>query len=809
VPSQTTSLDEIASVIRACGLPAELVDRGLLIDGLRLVVEVMERAHPTPADLARLSSDSPPASAQGVVVVAADRISEAGREVLRSTGVSWLDRRGHIRLWAPGLRLEMPFTPVERPRSRPVTSFTPAVRDVVFSMLQEPGVKPSPRRLGGILERSPGYVSTILTALAEDGLLDNDGHPLLPELFWALVDVWPRDWVLLTDHLDAVKALTPGAVVSGVHAASFWGAPVLVGEAETVQLSVAGQREMRRVLEHSTTAVRRSKARVAVRELGPSSRSASLAIDGEVVAHPLLCALDLGADQRSRETLEGWRATSTSLGVLAFIEIIQRTVNRPETWWLNIILRREVSVEVAESLVAWCWSNPECLALLLQNPNVPAVVRSTLRSRVDELSQVDERSLAVIVTSAPSLLLDETAYGSRFDRSKILPTSGGNEAWEAMERDIEAAFLGGKQHVSKKVRYWAETLISPVPEVSGRKNEESQWVQRRVAAYLLRFTEYSDLDPAEVALLRSIEAAADSSLAASHFQTSWTMWSSGDDPPWRIMRDKIATGGSLTSAGFDRLLREVMTLDLVDRAVPLRELLRVANPKWVPQILESLSLSAQAVTDLHVRAKVLAEASAFAASGQQRDELLNAALSSGRSAVYATTGSVLAGPEPGGVSGLLHVVPRLNGMARKSALRETVELWAKWLEPAIDSKNLSAHRHQDHRMLFGSPDNATEQLIRWLVEERLTAELKTVFSVIRRVAGGHGNSLEIMLAHSAEPALLSGDIEIFALLLSEARNPSPFMGERYDGEAAIASDGCPFQTLRFPDELIGFRNVWC
>ncbi len=42
-------------------------------------------------------------------VVVADRISEAGRDVLRRAGWGWLDRRGHLRLWASGVRIESPL----------------------------------------------------------------------------------------------------------------------------------------------------------------------------------------------------------------------------------------------------------------------------------------------------------------------------------------------------------------------------------------------------------------------------------------------------------------------------------------------------------------------------------------------------------------------------------------------------------------------------------------------------------------------------------------------------------------------------
>ncbi len=807
VPSQTTSLEEIVASIRSCGLQAEHVDRGVLVDGERIILEVVERAHPTPADLARLSAELAPAVEQGLFVLA-DRISEAGREVLRSAGASWLDRRGHLRLWMPGLRLEMPFTPVERPRPRPVTTFTPAVRDVVFSILLEPGLKPSPRRLGGILERSPGYVSTILTALAEDGLLDNDGHALLPELFWALVDVWPRDWVLLSDDLDTVKAFSPGGIVSGVHAAAFWGAPVLVGEGETVQLCVAGQREMRRVLEHSTSAVRRHKARVAVRELGPSSRSASLVIDGEVVAHPLLCALDLGADQRSRETLEGWRATSSSLGAVAFIEVIQRTVYRPDRGWLRAILRRELSVEVAESLVSWCWSDPECLALLWQNPKVPFEVRTTIRPRVDELALVDERSLEEIVRAAPNLLAEDF-YRKRFPHPKK-PLS--SQLDDLVEWEITHAFLSTRDKVSRAIEKWAEKLArkdqsAMESEVSGVHNP---WLRSEVSGYLLRWTEHSELSAELIEQLRIIESAVDTIQGLSFYSSRWLQGSDFSNPAWKVLGEKIAGYASLSPARIERLLGEALELPLVDQAVPLCELLRVANAKLIPKLLMLVSGASQAVADLHLRARVLAAASAFAPSAEQRNEFLNAALVAGRAAVHETSSSLLGGPAPGGVSGLLHVVAFMSGPPRRALLSEIVRLWSQWVDPNIDDKRKSIAqfgRGRDHLFSGGGWD-PTEPLIRWLVEENMTADLQRIFKTIRHVQGEPSNALEVMLAHTASPGLLGGDVETCALFVSEARNPSPSERHRQIDRDNNSGSECPFEMRRFPDELVGFRNVW-
>ena len=55
--------------------------------------------------------------AYGMVV--ADQVSEGARAVLRQAGIGWLDRRGHLRLSAPGVLIDtdLPKELRERPRS--------------------------------------------------------------------------------------------------------------------------------------------------------------------------------------------------------------------------------------------------------------------------------------------------------------------------------------------------------------------------------------------------------------------------------------------------------------------------------------------------------------------------------------------------------------------------------------------------------------------------------------------------------------------------------------------------------------------
>jgi len=102
---------EIGDALGSIGLDVREVDGVLTVDGSRVALNLVARAHPTPADL-RLLVEAAPNLLPAMVV--ADRISEPGRDELRRAGWGWLDRRGHVRLWTPGVRVESP----DRPRSQ-------------------------------------------------------------------------------------------------------------------------------------------------------------------------------------------------------------------------------------------------------------------------------------------------------------------------------------------------------------------------------------------------------------------------------------------------------------------------------------------------------------------------------------------------------------------------------------------------------------------------------------------------------------------------------------------------------------------
>ena len=134
----------------------------------------------------------PSTGALGVVV--ADRISEQARRELAARGWGWVDRRGHVRLWAPGLRIAADVEPLARQSAsaRFASVFPPVGVEVALALLKEPERDWTVKDLAASVGRAASGVSERLRALREAGLVDRRNHPSRPELFWELVGPWHR-----------------------------------------------------------------------------------------------------------------------------------------------------------------------------------------------------------------------------------------------------------------------------------------------------------------------------------------------------------------------------------------------------------------------------------------------------------------------------------------------------------------------------------------------------------------------------------------------------------------------------------------
>jgi hypothetical protein len=302
---------EVADALRAVGLDLREVDGVLTIDGTRVALHLVARAHPTPADVRALveaTADRLPA------LLVADRISEPGREVLRQAGWGWLDRRGHLRIWTPGARIEAPVSDRgEAPSSRSANPWTPVGLEVALAALIEPDAQVSARRIAPAIGRSVGAVHERIASLADLGLIGpTTRRPLLPELFWETAAHWPDDgWQPLPVDLDSLATAVGTDVLVRVdeRAATLGGARIpAVGDlpARCYVPTAGGLRRALRLADRSRPV--RSWVRAAPVSWLPSNEDHPPDDTHPwLVAHPILCALRLAGDPaRGREIVDTW-----------------------------------------------------------------------------------------------------------------------------------------------------------------------------------------------------------------------------------------------------------------------------------------------------------------------------------------------------------------------------------------------------------------------------------------------------------------------------------------------------------------------
>lgn len=302
---------ELAEALEAVGIHAGPVDGVLLVDGSRVPLAVVERSHPTPADLAELVASFPD---RRPVVVVADRISGAGRDELRRSGWGWLDRRGHLRIWAPGVRVESPLPRGDDARGdRPTNPWTPVGFEVALASLLRPDRPVTARSLAPVIGRSVGAVQEMVARLRAVGLVGNTTQlPLLPELFWETAAHWPDDrWTPLSAPLEAVAERLGDLPVVRVddRAATLGGARMTAVADAVPRVYVADAASLRRVrgLVEPGAPVRCWVRISPVVWLPTNADHPRSPAQPWEVAHPMVCALRLAADpSRGREIVESW-----------------------------------------------------------------------------------------------------------------------------------------------------------------------------------------------------------------------------------------------------------------------------------------------------------------------------------------------------------------------------------------------------------------------------------------------------------------------------------------------------------------------
>jgi len=288
-----TNAEEIVSVFEGLGVDATAVDPATVAAaGHRF--RVAAAAHPTPAEAEELSKSAD--------LVVADRLSTAARERLDHAGVGWLDRRGHLRVVAPGLIIDTEVPATAPAAGRRSGGLGETGLDVAVTLLADPlrgwGVNELARHLG----RSPGRVSEVLGSLRDQGLVTPTATPIVPELFWAAADAWQPRWM----PLAAAPTDANQTRLSGSRAAAALGAGIVITGDWPLELYLSDKWTLRNLAATPPS----GRARVVGATLPapaafglPSPRRRS----GFPLAHPVVVALDLAQDRaRGREVLENW-----------------------------------------------------------------------------------------------------------------------------------------------------------------------------------------------------------------------------------------------------------------------------------------------------------------------------------------------------------------------------------------------------------------------------------------------------------------------------------------------------------------------
>ncbi len=312
VTAQTAERDdlrqEVLEAFQEFGLDVEARDQLLYVDGTRFALDLIGRAHPTPAAIAALTAET-----GHPAFLVADRISEPGREVLRRAGWGWLDRRGHLRVWLPGLRVDALLA--ERTDSRQLSTnpWTPVGLEVALAALLFPEQKASARHIAPVIGRSVGAVHEMVARFTAVGLVGpTTRRPLLPDLFWETAAHWPDDdWIGLDADLGevAARAGDDRPVRVDERAATLGGARIAAAgdlPARAYIRSSSTLRRLRKLTVHGATPrcwVRRAPVEwLPVHDDLPPTDAHPW-----FVAHPIVCALRLAADpSRGREIVEAW-----------------------------------------------------------------------------------------------------------------------------------------------------------------------------------------------------------------------------------------------------------------------------------------------------------------------------------------------------------------------------------------------------------------------------------------------------------------------------------------------------------------------
>lgn len=307
IDAEVLAIDALAQV----GLESRLAngsDQGLdlvlNVAGAQLAVQVRSRSLVDEDSARRLLRELQPADA--VLLVVADRVTDAARRMLTAGRGGYLDLRGRLALRAEGVVIDVEVDPATACAARTSGLSGRAGLEVATALLMRPERAPAVRELARELGRSPSTVSEVLAALRGGGLIDADHTVPGSDLFWQVADRWPTQRVRLAagpavGDTSIVKALRLGLTdveqetgwaLTDSAAAVAYGAPVAVRSAESLDFFVPDEAIARRAATLLQTSELRSRAAAATVRVAPVPAVVRQRVDlkgrgaGWPLAHP-------------------------------------------------------------------------------------------------------------------------------------------------------------------------------------------------------------------------------------------------------------------------------------------------------------------------------------------------------------------------------------------------------------------------------------------------------------------------------------------------------------------------------------------
>ena len=298
--------------------------------GGRWEFEVKSLSRGDPSRVETMLSKTRGPRSDAIRVLVADEIPETSRKALARSGWGYLDRRGRLRIMdaASTLLIDTAVDPLvgSIPRSREPIRGASGM-SYAAALLMAPDDRPSIREVARRARLSASTVADAAHSIRDAALIGRDGRPMIPDLFWALADVWrPERTPLLGKPMPGEAATTtalgvfgdpenPGWAVTGDVAAVSYDAPLAVGTGTPPDFYVPDR----------LTAM--NAARTYRISPDPSAASCTVAVAPTLLAcaprfeaqdlrgafaeyfltHPLFVALDLAADKaRGVDILSGW-----------------------------------------------------------------------------------------------------------------------------------------------------------------------------------------------------------------------------------------------------------------------------------------------------------------------------------------------------------------------------------------------------------------------------------------------------------------------------------------------------------------------